>query len=150
MSRRPVAPRIATLPDDDPSYKTQKPSFASIDDDFKDGDLYKEGRDDIMITSSINAVDIHRISWSPAADVQVETVADHPDDDPDAIRAQVNTGAHVSCADQLHMLHGYRDFTQSFPSPVKLMPATVGSDAIPKGVGYCWPIRSLHSVPVPH
>jgi len=94
-----------------------------------------------MIMSSINAVDIHRLSWSPAADllvetVAVETVADHLDDDPDAIRAQVDTGAHVSCTDQLHMLHGYRDFTRSFRSPVKLMPATVGSDAIPKGVGY--------------
>ena len=53
-------------------------------------ETYKEGRDDTMIMSSINAVDIHRLSWSPAADVQVETVADHPDDDPDAIRAQVD------------------------------------------------------------
>jgi len=85
-SRRPVAPRIATsLPDDDPSCKTQKPSFASVDDDIEDGDICKEGRDDIMIMSSINVVDIHRLSWSPAADVQVERVADHPDDDPDAI-----------------------------------------------------------------
>jgi len=135
-SRRHVAPRIATLPDDDPSCKVQKPSFTSINDDFEDGDLHKEGRDGIIIMSSINAVDIHRLSWSPAADVQVETVPDHLDDDPDAIRAQVNTAARVSYTDQLHMLHGYRDFTRSFPSPIKLMPATVGSDAVPKGVGY--------------
>jgi len=134
-SRRPVAPRIATLPDDDPSCTAQKPSFASADDDIDDGDIYKEGRDAIMIMSSINAVDIHSLSRSPAADVQVETVADHPDDDPDAIRAQVDT-AHVSCTDQQHMLHGYREFTQSRPSLVKLMPATVNSDAVPKGVGY--------------
>jgi len=106
-SRRPVAPRIATLPDDDPPCEIQKPSFASVDDDIEDGDIHKEGRDDIMIMSSINAVDIHHLSWSPAADVQVETVADHPDDDPDAIRAQVDTGAHLSCTDQQHMLHGY-------------------------------------------
>jgi len=98
--------------------------------------MCKEGRDDIMIMSSINVVDIHRLSWSPAADVQVETVADQLDDDLDVIRAQVDTGAHVSCTDQLHMLHDYRDFTQSLPSPVKLMPATVGSDAVPKGFGY--------------
>jgi len=110
-SRRPVAPRIATLPDDDPSCTTQKPSLASVDDILEDGDIYKEGRDAIMIMSSINAVDIHRLSWSPAADVQVETVADQLDDDLDVIRAQVGTGAHVSCTDQLHMLHGYRDFT---------------------------------------
>ena len=142
-SRRPVAPRIATLPDDDPSCDAQKPPFASINDDFKDGDVHKEGRDDIVIMSSINAVDVHRISWSPAADIQVEvedvhvkTVTAQHDDDLDALRAQVDTGAHVSCTDQLHMLHGYQDFTRSLPSPVKLLPAAVGSDAVPKGVGY--------------
>jgi len=106
-SRRLVAPRIATLPDDNPSCNMQKPSFASVNDDIEDGDIHKERRDDIVIMSSINAVDIHHLSWSPAADVQVETVADHPDDDSDAIRAQVDTGAHVSCTDQQHVLHGY-------------------------------------------
>jgi len=58
-----------------------------------------------VIMSSINAVDIHCISWSPAADVQIETVDDLQDNDPDAIQAQVDTGAHVSCTDQKHMLH---------------------------------------------
>jgi len=47
------------LPDDDPSCIMQTPSFASADDDIEDGDIYKEGRDDIVIMSSINAVDIH-------------------------------------------------------------------------------------------
>jgi len=84
-SRRPVAPRIATLPDDDPSCIIQKPSLDSIKDTLEDGDIYKEGRDDIMIMSSINAVDIHRLSWSPSADVQVETVHDQLDDDLDVI-----------------------------------------------------------------
>jgi len=135
-SRRPVAPRTATLPDDDPSYNAQKPPLVSINDDVEDGDTCKEGRDDIMIMSSINAMDVHRISWSPAADVQVETVTDHPDDDAVTIRAQVDTGVHVSCTDQKHMLHGYQEFTRSRPSPVKLMPAAVNSDAVPKGVGY--------------
>jgi len=96
-----------------------------------------------MIASSINAIDIHHISWSPSADVQIEvddvsvnSVSAQHEDDMDALRAQVDTGAHVSCADQLHMLHNYRDFTRSLPSPVKLLPATVRSDAIPKGMGY--------------
>jgi len=100
------------LPDDDPSCDAQKPPLASVDDDIEDGDTCEEGRDDIMIMSSINAVDVHRISWSPAADVQVEvedvkveTVNDEHEDDLDALRAQVDTGAHVSCTDQLHMLH---------------------------------------------
>jgi len=113
-SRRPVAPRIATLPGDDPSCDSQKPSLNSIDDENDDGDIYKEGRDDIMITSSINAIDIHRISWSPSADVQIEvddaqvnSVSAQHVGDMDALRAQVDTGAHVSCTDQLHMLHNY-------------------------------------------
>jgi len=38
-----------------------------------------------MIMPSINAVDVHRISWSPAANVRVEPVDDLQDDDPDAI-----------------------------------------------------------------
>jgi len=68
-SRRLVAPKIATLSDDDPSCNVQKPSFGPVSDNIEDRDMCKEGRDDIMIMSSINAVDIHRISWSPAADV---------------------------------------------------------------------------------
>jgi len=60
-----------------------------------------------MIMSSTNAVDIHCISWSPAADVRTKPVDDLQDDDPDAIRA------HVSYTDQKHMLHGHREFTQS-------------------------------------
>jgi len=99
QSRRPVAPRTATLPDDnpsvllcDPSCDTPKPSLASINDDTEAGDMCKEERDDIMIMSSINAIDIHRISWSPAADVQIEvedvqvnSVSAQHDDDMDAL-----------------------------------------------------------------
>jgi len=104
--------------------------------------MHKEGRDDNVIVSSINAIDVHRISWPPSAGAQIEVddvpinsiSADH-EDDMDALRAQVDTGAHVSCTDQLHMLHDCRDFTRSLPSLVKLLPATVGSDAVPKGMG---------------
>ena len=106
-SRRLVAPKIATLSDDDPSCNMQKPSFGPVSDNVEDGDICKEGRDDIIIVSSINAVDVHRISWSPAADVRTEPVDDPQDDDPDAIRAQVDTGAHLSCTDHKLMLHGY-------------------------------------------
>jgi len=95
-SRRPVAPKIATLPDDDPSCDAQKPPLASITDDVEDGDMCKEGRDDIVIVSSINAVDIHRISWSPAADVQIEVedvqvnaVTAQHDGDMDALRKKL-------------------------------------------------------------
>ena len=105
--RRVVAPKIATSPDNNPICTAQEPSFDPVYDCDEDGDICKEHRDDIMIMSSINVVDVHRISLSPAADVRADSVDDLQDDDPDAIRAQVDTGAHVSCTDQKHMLHGY-------------------------------------------
>jgi len=92
--------------DDNPRHTAQGPSNLPLHHESEDGDICEEGRDDIMIMSSINAVDIHQILWSPAANVQAEPVDDPQDDDPDAIRAQVDTGAHVSCTDQKHMLHG--------------------------------------------
>ena len=51
-------------------------------------------------------------------------------------RAQIDTGAFVTCTDLLHMLHGYTGFSESSPCPVRLLPATVGSDATPKGYGF--------------
>lgn len=52
------------------------------------------------------------------------------------ISAQLDTGAHVSCTDQLHMLHNYVEFSDKNPCPIKLMPATHKSDTTPKGYGY--------------
>ena len=106
-SRRVVAPKIATLPDNNPACLVQDPSHLPVHHKKEDGDTYEEGRDDIMIMSSINAVDIHRMSWLPAANVQAEPVDVPQDDDPDAIRAQVDTGTHVKCTDQQYMLQGY-------------------------------------------
>lgn len=56
--------------------------------------------------------------------------------DPDGLRAQLDTGASVSCTDQLQLLHNYVAFTPANPSPVRLLPATVDSDALPQGFGY--------------
>ena len=40
-----------------------------------------------------------------------------PDNDPDAVQAQIDTGAFASVTDQLHMLHDYREFSAtSVPS----------------------------------
>ena len=139
-SKQIVAPDVTTLPDDDPPDLIPRPSSPARPNvtHTDDGDIYKEGRDDIYEMSPINAVDIHRMMWTPSADVQAESEETKCplDDDPDAIRAQIDTGAHVSCTDQKHMLHDYREFTRSHPSPIKLMPATVDSDAVPKGIGY--------------
>ena len=87
------------------------------------------------------------MQWTPSPDVRadVEDFCDPPepeaqpdltDFDPDAIRAQIDTGAFATCTDQLHMLHDYKEFTAKHPSPIKLLPATDNSDAVPQGYGY--------------
>jgi len=62
-SRRVVDPKMATLPDKDPICTAQEPSFDPVCDDNEDGDIHKEGRDHIVVMSSINAVDVHHVSW---------------------------------------------------------------------------------------
>ena len=116
----------------------------------------------------LNALDIHRPIFCHSSDVQSATSTTNNDDapvttvipdgvssskidkapyldgnDPDAVRAQIDSGAFTSCTDQKHMLHDYRDFSPSYPCPVTLLPASHGSDIVPKGVGF------LH-VPAPN
>ena len=116
----------------------------------------------------LNALDIHRPVFCHSSDVQSATSTTNNDDapvttvipdgvssskidkapylddnDPDAVRAQIDSGAFTSCTDQKHMLHDYRDFSPSYPCPVTLLPASHGSDIVPKGVGF------LH-VPAPN
>ena len=99
--RRSVAPKIATLPDDDP------PSLERLDDQHesssdKDGDMYEEGRDDIQFLSSINAININNVAWPPSADVHAEPTKTPFQQDPEAVRAQIAGQAQiakVSCAE---------------------------------------------------
>lgn len=58
------------------------------------------------------------------------------DQDLEGPRAQIDTGAFVSCTDQKNLLHNYQEFGPEYPCPIRLMPATVDSDAVPKGYGY--------------
>jgi len=67
-----------------------------------------------------DAVNVNRMSCSPSADVY-DTEPSLTLKDPDALRAQIDTGADVSCTDQLHMLHQCRAFDEAFPSPIKMM-----------------------------
>ena len=69
-----------------------------------------------------------------------ETVHVDPEDEfvpvGEQVRAQLDTGAHATCTDQLDYLHDYISFDRDNPCPVRLMPATQGSDAVPHGYGY--------------
>jgi len=118
-----------------PSSVTSQVTTLADDDPIDGVDLFEEGRDDLDYMSSTNAVNINRMSCSPSADVyNAEPLLTLKD--PDALRAQIDTGADVSCTDQLHMLHQYREFDEAFPSPIKMMGGIVHSNAAPKGHGY--------------
>ena len=132
------------------------------DDDDEDDDVYQLYSHVRSISIELNAVNVrHRfdtesydvLSASPEDDdwsacssnssaigsIDEEWTKEcHDDfeDDPDAVRAQVDTGAFASVTDKKHMLHDYREFSQSFPCPVTLMPAKDGSDITPEGCGY--------------
>ena len=56
------------------------------------------------------------------------------------IRAQLDTGAKVSCTNQKHLLHDYKPYNSSRPCPIRLTAAIDGSKqgnaATPAGSGY--------------
>ena len=84
-------------------------------------------------TFGINAIDTSNFPILPGDDIESMTFQAHDETVP---RAQLDTGAFASCTNQQHLLHNYRAFGPSFPSPVRLLPATDGSDAVPEGFGY--------------
>ena len=146
VSPHSCKPDVSTLADDDPSTASlldtaSTASCHSSEEDFFCG--LDEGRDHQDILSSINSIDVPTHQFVPSNDTHSEEPTGPPephspavDHDPDVLRAQLDTGAFATVTDQLHMLHGYRAFDASHPSPVRLLPATVGSDAVPEGWGY--------------
>ena len=60
----------------------------------------------------------------------------HEENDLGIYRAQIDTGAWATCTGNKDLLHHYTEFSAANPSPITLMPATDGSDAVPSGVGY--------------
>ena len=77
----------------------------------------------------------------------IHSIKDRPpdlgDDPPWIVRAQIDTGAFASVTSELEYLHNYKPFHKDFPSPLLLLPATVGSDTVPIGYGYLHlPVRA--------
>ena len=58
------------------------------------------------------------------------------DMNPGGVWAQLDTGAFVSVTDQMDLSHDLRFFTKKHLCPVKLKPATKGSDVVPTGWGH--------------
>jgi len=134
---------------------TEDPDY---DDDAFSNAAYGRFHDGHSIALELNAIRVqcpsviqaYDVTSDNEDDVSVHSIADctsskdateegEPptvDDDPDAIRAQIDSGAFASCTDQKHMLHDYREFNESFRCPTVLQPAAEGSDITPQGVGY--------------
>lgn len=119
---RTKTPMVETLPDDDPA-RTESP------------------------LSSIGAIRIDPPAWTTTDDIYCEAdglpfgsmeISPSPTfiAANDAIHAHLDTAAFATCTDQLHMLHDYKNFSETYSCPIRLLPATETSVTIPKGVGY--------------
>jgi hypothetical protein len=123
-----TSPDVTVLPDDDPPVSASRHPLLS-----------KQGR--VRETSQdISSVDFASLDFLPSTDTYVEPGASTNPSTLDVgtgIRAQIDTGAFATCTDQIGMLHDYRAFdNDKNKCPVRLMPATHGSDAVPHGFGY--------------
>ena len=113
----------------------------------------KEDRSDEYIDPSIlNSVRVCDTTFVPNSDVYDGDLpmfqeseqdanlyridSDHQPFDSEALRAQIDTGTSASVTDRIDLLHFYREFDETFRCPIKLLPATEGSDTVPIGVGY--------------
>ena len=68
-----------------------------------------------------------------------------PRNDYDAPCSQIDTGAMVSCTDQLHILHNYRAYDETFPCPIRLSSAVNKSDdCLPLGFRQRLPPWACH------
>lgn len=95
--------------------------------------------DDVDNAEDIERVEINAVDDGIRPHARLpEMSSDFTDEEAinDVYRAQIDTGAWVSCTGELHLLHDYTKFGDKNPCPVKLMPATDGSDATPRGIGY--------------
>ena len=131
----PNTPKVETLADDDPDLDDVPACLPEAAE---------------TPLSCIGAVRITPPVWTQSSDVlsdddgipisAVDATLPSPWDDfsdaPDVVRAQIDTGAFATVTDQLHMLHDYKAFDDSFPCPVRLLPASENSDLSPLGVGY--------------
>ena len=116
----------------------------TVDDFDSDTDSEFDSSDQGRVKSVlVGAIDASQISWLPSADVVPDPSDATPEPDapsisfdPDADRAQLDTGTWASCTCYQRYLHNYVPFTKDNPSPIRLEPATEGSDAVPVGYGY--------------
>ena len=165
----PSAQCVNSVADDDPFYS---PSILDNGRGSNEFDLDNDDLEDDSyarpIALELNAIDIPRPAFVPSYDVQSATSDDDDDvapvaaaipfavasskmkevtnvegNDPEAPRAQIDTGAFVSCTDQQHLLHQYREFSREYPCPVTLLVASEGSNIVPKGAGYLHVLQML-------
>ena len=150
----PTAPAVETLADDDPPplLARDDPLIRSHDQGSDFAVFEDQGSDSRKpIAFNINAVDICLPDVPCGADVYPDfAAAQEPTasssgrsvlvvgakDAETTVRAQIDTGAFTSCTYIMHLLHNYVAFDKDNPCPIKLLPASDGSDLTPLGYGY--------------
>ena len=155
-----AVPDTSVLSDDDPEVidqgrTTSAPDTSVLLDD--DPEIKDQGRtDDFESLIDINLIQVQDFSFVPSLDVlykeqqilsmsesELKSTCDaisnpNTQNDPDVDRAQIDTGTCATVTGKKHILHHYRKFTDDFPCPIRLQPATEGSDATPTGFGYMY------------
>ena len=119
----------AALPPGDDAVTIVTSNCSSLLDQGRDSSLpfvpCDQGRDYSGMHLPLNAIDLDSFDCPPFDAIQSEPPVSPPepqappvDDDPEALRAQLDTGAFVSCTGSHHLLHNYKPFTLQSPCPV--------------------------------
>lgn len=91
-----------------------------------------------LFTATINAIDTDLGIPLDTTDVIGESIPEKQESEIDCVRAQMDTGAAISCcgSEGLPFLHSYSTFSQKSPCPIKMGAAFSDADAVPHGYGY--------------
>ncbi len=141
-------PDVTMISDDDPDFldegRIDLKDPRSLDQgrmqDFEDSiDLLSIKIEDIGLVpfSNVRYDKFDSLEFPELKPKNVNSVSDLISaNDPDVIRVQIDTGTCATVTGKKHILHFYREFGPDFPCPIRIKPATEGSDATPIGVGY--------------
>ena len=128
--------------DDDVSTESDSDDEFSFQDDASAFEISCEGEEVWSTINSVNVLPATEVTSNEIfelydSDCCTATDVNHVDTDKEPIvRGQIGIGCSASCTGNREMLHDYAEFSPAHPCPIRLSPATEGSDALPKVWGY--------------
>jgi hypothetical protein len=112
------------------------PPAPSVEPAFDSSDGFESDDESVVGPPvSVNAIKMGHGPTRDFPDVHIDGDDEH-DEEIGADRGMIDTGTLVTCTGFRHLLHNYVEFTKDYPCPLRLLPASVGSDCTPVGVGY--------------